>query len=68
MKFYRLYDGTQQVYWIDYESFPKPFNYLSPEFERILRSRYMKKPVYDPMVKRLNTIEVCGYTPKINNY
>ena len=68
MKYYRHYDGTQEVYRIDYDSFHNPFNYLSPEFEYILRSKYSKLVKYIPQVKRLNTPEIAGYTPTIKNY
>lgn len=68
MKFFRSYDGTQQTFQIDYGSFHKPFSYLSPEFERLLRSKYVKQPKYNPHIKRLNAIEVCGCTPKVRNY
>lgn len=68
MKFFKLYDGTQQAYQIDYNSFPKLFNYLSPNYEYLLKSKYVKMPKYDPHIKRLNTPEIAGYAPKIRNY
>lgn len=68
MKFFRHYDGTRETYRIDYDSFISTFNYLSPEEERLLRSRYAKLPKYIPQVKRLNTTEIGGYTPIIKNY
>lgn len=68
MKFWKSYDGTQQVYWFDPKSFVKPLNYLSPHQEKILRSRYSKKPYFRPEVKRCNDILHGGCTPKIANY
>jgi hypothetical protein len=67
MKFEKSYDGTQKFYRKSYSLFVKPFNYLSPNYEYLLRSKYVKKPYYNPVVKRLNTIEISGVTPKIEN-
>lgn len=68
MKFERSYDGTRPTYRIDYGSFVRPLNYISPKFERQLRSRYAKIPKYNPLVKRLNTVNTAGYAGKIKNY
>ena len=68
MKYFRYYDGNQDVYRIDYDSFHNPFNYISPEFERILRTKHTQIPKFIPQVKRLNTPEIAGYTPLIRNY
>ncbi len=64
----KLYDGTQTAYRIDPDSFNEPFNYLSPQFKKLLKSKYVKLPKYRPEVKRLNTAAVAGYEPKIANY
>lgn len=68
MKFHKLYNGIQETYRIDPEGFINPFNYLSPEFERVLKNRYFRLPKYNPHIKRLNTPEIAGYTPIIKNY
>ena len=68
MEFYKPYDGTQPTYRIDYDSFPKQLNYLSPKLEKLLRARYSRLPKYNPLVKRLNTPEITGCCPKIMNY
>lgn len=68
MHFYKSYDSTETLYRISYDSFVNPFNYLSPEEERLLRSRHVKLPGYNPVIKRLNTPEIAGCSPKIVNY
>ncbi len=68
MKFEKPYDGTQPLYRVAYSSFIKPFNYLSPKQEYLLRSKFVKLPKFNAAVKRLNTPEIAGHAPKIMNY
>lgn len=68
MKYFKPYNGTRLVYRIDYKSFVNPLNYLEPSLENQLRSRYSKIPIYNPMIKRLNTPNIAGYSPVIKNY
>lgn len=68
MKLEKLYDGTRPVYRIAYSGFIKPLNYISPQFEYLLRSKYVKLPKYNPVTKRLNTVDTAGYAGKIKNY
>lgn len=68
MKYHKLYDGTRPVYRVAYDAFVEPFNYLELSLEYQLRSRYVQLPKYNPMVKRLNTPEIAGYSPDIKNF
>lgn len=67
MKFYKPYDGTRELFRVSYNSFPKYLSIVTPDHERFLRTKFVRRKPYIPEVKRLNVIEVAGYTPRILN-